>query len=68
MAVGFWNFIGAGVFGFPIDMPIVSYHKAGTMLTPNHGHAALMGTVSPLSLKAVWLTMKGLQCKTGNNF
>ena len=25
MAVGFWNFIGAGVFGFPINMPIVSY-------------------------------------------
>ncbi len=25
MAVGFWNFTGAGIFGFLINMPIVSY-------------------------------------------
>ena len=43
MAVGFWNFVGAGIFGFLINMPIVSYFEVGTLLTPNHGHAALMG-------------------------
>jgi nitric oxide reductase subunit B len=43
MAVGFWNFVGAGIFGFLINLPIVSYFEVGTMLTPNHGHAALMG-------------------------
>ena len=43
MAVGFWNFVGAGVFGFLINLPIVSYFEIGTVLTPNHGHAALMG-------------------------
>jgi nitric oxide reductase subunit B len=43
MAVGFWNFVGAGVFGFLINLPIVSYFEVGTVLTPNHGHAALMG-------------------------
>ena len=43
MAVGFWNFVGAGIFGFLINLPIVSYFEIGTMLTPNHGHAALMG-------------------------
>ena len=26
-AVGFWNFLGAGVFGFLINLPIVSYYE-----------------------------------------
>ncbi|OLN29670.1 Nitric-oxide reductase [Desulfovibrio sp. DV] len=43
MAVGFWNFVGAGIFGFLINLPIVSYFEVGTLLTPNHGHMALMG-------------------------
>ncbi len=25
IAVGFWNFLGAGVFGFLINLPVVSY-------------------------------------------
>ena len=29
MAVGFWNFVGAGVFGFLINTPIVSYYEVG---------------------------------------
>ena len=40
VAVGFWNFLGAGIFGFLINLPIVSYFEVGTVLTPNHGHAA----------------------------
>jgi nitric oxide reductase subunit B len=43
MSVGFWNFLGAGIFGFLINLPIVSYFEVGTILTPNHGHAAMMG-------------------------
>jgi nitric oxide reductase subunit B len=50
IAVGFWNFFGAGVLGFLINMPIVSYYEVGTMLTPNHGHAALMGVFGMLGL------------------
>jgi len=50
MAVGVWNFIGAGVFGFLINMPIVSYFEAGTMLTPNHAHAAFMGVFGMLAI------------------
>jgi nitric oxide reductase subunit B len=38
------------VFGFLINMPIVSYFEAGTMLTPNHGHAAFMGVFGMLAL------------------
>lgn len=47
---GVWNFIGAGIFGFLINLPIVSYYEAGTNLTPNHGHAALMGVFGMLAL------------------
>lgn len=50
MAVGFWNFTGAGVFGFLINMPIVSYFEIGTNLTPNHGHAAMMGVFGMLGV------------------
>lgn len=48
MAVGFWNFLGAGVFGFLINTPIMSYFEVGTILTPNHGHAAMMGVFGML--------------------
>ncbi len=50
MAVGFWNFLGAGVFGFLINLPIISYYEVGTILTPNHGHAALMGVFGMLAI------------------
>jgi nitric oxide reductase subunit B len=49
MAVGFWNFTGAGIFGFLISMPIVSYFEMGTNLTPNHSHAAMMGVFGMLA-------------------
>ncbi len=50
MAVGFWNFVGAGMFGFLINLPIVSYYETGTLLTPNHAHTALMGVFGMLGL------------------
>jgi nitric oxide reductase subunit B len=53
ISVGVWNFIGAGVFGFLINLPIVSYYEVGTNLTPNHGHAALMGVFGMLALAFV---------------
>jgi len=50
IAVGVWNFIGAGIFGFLINLPVVSYYEAGTQLTANHGHAALMGVFGMLAV------------------
>jgi nitric oxide reductase subunit B len=50
IAVGFWNFLGAGVFGFLINLPIVSYYEIGTQFTANHGHAALMGVYGMLAV------------------
>jgi nitric oxide reductase subunit B len=58
MAVGFWNFVGAGVFGFLINTPIISYYEVGTMLTPNHGHAALMGVFGMLGLALMMFAIR----------
>ncbi len=53
VAVNFWNFFGAGVMGFIINLPIANYYEHGTYLTVNHGHAALMGVYGNLALAAV---------------
>ena len=58
MAVGFWNFVGAGIFGFLINMPVVSYFEAGTVLTLNHGHAALLGAFGMLGMALLVLTLR----------
>ena len=50
VAVGFWNFLGAGIFGFLINLPIVSYYEIGTALTANHAHAAMMGVYGMLAV------------------
>jgi nitric oxide reductase subunit B len=50
VAVGFWNFLGAGIFGFLINLPIVSYYEIGTALTANHAHAAMMGVYGMLAM------------------
>jgi nitric oxide reductase subunit B len=50
IAVGVWNFIGAGIFGFLINLPVVSYYEAGTNLTANHAHAAFMGVFGMLAV------------------
>ncbi|MBY0348544.1 MAG: cbb3-type cytochrome c oxidase subunit I [Hydrotalea flava] len=53
VAVNFWNFFGAGVLGFIINLPIANYYEHGTYLTVNHGHAALMGVYGNLAVAAV---------------
>ena len=50
VAVGFWNFLGAGIFGFLVNLPIVSYYEIGTALTANHAHAAMMGVYGMLAV------------------
>ena len=58
MAVGFWNFVGAGVFGFLINLPVVSYYEVGTLLTTNHGHAAMMGVFGMLAVALMVFAMR----------
>lgn len=53
LGINFWNFLGAGVFGFIINLPIANYFEHGTYLTVNHGHAALMGVYGNLALATI---------------
>src|SRR2546427_12350070 len=65
MAVGFWNFVGAGVFGFLINLPIVSYFEVGTLLTSNHGHTAMFGVFGMLALAALGFCLRAMQSDAG---
>lgn len=58
IGVNFWNFFGAGVMGFIINLPLANYYEHGTYLTVNHGHAALMGVYGNLSIAAVLFCSK----------
>jgi nitric oxide reductase subunit B len=60
MAVGFWNFLGAGVFGFLINLPVVSYFEVGTTLTTNHGHTAMFGVFGMLALGVLVFCLRAL--------
>ena len=59
-AVLFWNFLGAGVFGFLINPPIALYYMQGLNTTANHGHAALFGVYGMLGLGLMLYCMRGL--------
>jgi nitric oxide reductase subunit B len=50
VAVGFWNLLGAGIFGFMINPPIALYYMQGLNTTPVHGHAALFGVYGMLGI------------------
>jgi nitric oxide reductase subunit B len=60
VAVGFWNFLGAGVFGFLINLPMVSYYEIGTQLTANHSHAAFAGVYVMLALALLVFALRYL--------
>jgi nitric oxide reductase subunit B len=59
-SVGFWNFVGAGIFGFLINLPIVSYYEIGTVLTANNGHAAMMGVYGMLAVALAFFCLRYL--------
>jgi len=50
VASGVWNFVGAGVLGFFINLPLINYYEHGTYLTVGHAHAAMFGAFGFLAL------------------
>jgi len=53
IASGIWNFVGAGVLGFFINLPLLNYYEHGTYLTVGHAHAAMFGAFGFLALGMV---------------
>jgi nitric oxide reductase subunit B len=60
IAVAFWNFVGAGLFGFFINAPIALYYMQGLNTTPVHGHTALFGVYGMLGIGLMLFCLKGL--------
>ncbi len=55
-----WNFLGAGVFGFIINLPIINYYEHATYLTTNHAHTALFGVYGMLAIALILYSWRGL--------
>ncbi|MDX9973295.1 MAG: nitric-oxide reductase large subunit [FCB group bacterium] len=60
IAVAFWNFVGAGLFGFLINPPIALYYMQGLNTTPVHGHTALFGVYGMLGIGLMLFSLKAL--------
>ena len=60
VAVAFWNFVGAGLFGFLINPPVALYYMQGLNTTAVHGHTALFGVYGMLGIGLMLFSLKGL--------
>ncbi|MBI4866558.1 MAG: cbb3-type cytochrome c oxidase subunit I [Candidatus Wallbacteria bacterium] len=59
-STAFWNLVGAGLLGFLINLPAVSYYEHGTFLTATHGHGAMMGVFGFLAIAVMLFAMRHL--------
>ncbi|HYW03348.1 MAG TPA: cbb3-type cytochrome c oxidase subunit I [Gammaproteobacteria bacterium] len=56
---GFWNFVGAGVFGGgTLNAPLVNYYEHGTFLTLAHAHTALFGAFGMLAIGLIYFALR----------
>lgn len=60
IAVAFWNFLGAGVFGFIINPPIALYYIQGLNTTALHSHTALFGVYGMLGIGLMLFVLRSL--------
>ncbi|NML56667.1 nitric-oxide reductase large subunit [Chryseobacterium cheonjiense] len=60
IAMCFWNFLGAGIFGFAINPPIALYYIQGLNTTAVHGYAALFGVYGILGIGLMMFMLRGL--------
>jgi nitric oxide reductase subunit B len=61
VSVAFWNFVGAGLFGFFINPPVALYYMQGLNTTPVHGHTALFGVYGMLGIGLMLFCLRALQ-------
>lgn len=60
VSVAFWNFLGAGVFGFIINPPIALYYVQGLNTTPLHGHTAMFGVYGMLGIGLMLFVLRSI--------
>src|SRR5262249_3502800 len=61
IAVGFWNLVGAGIFGFMINPPIALFYMQGLNTTAVHAHGAFFGVYGMLGLGLTLMCLRALQ-------
>src|SRR5919205_656892 len=61
VAVAFWNFVGAGLFGFLINPPVALYYMQGLNTTPVHGHTALFGVYGMLGIGLMLFCLRAMR-------
>lgn len=68
ISVAFWNFLGAGIFGFIINPPIALYYMQGLNTTAVHAHTALFGVYGMLGIGLMLFVLRSLyRVKVWNN-
>lgn len=55
-----WNLLGAGVLGFLINLPAVSYFEHGQFLTQAHGHGAMMGVYGMFAISVLLYSLRNI--------
>jgi len=60
VAVAFWNFLGAGIFGFIINPPIALYFMQGLNTTAVHAHTALFGVYGMLGIGLMMFVLRSM--------
>ena len=60
VSVAFWNLVGAGMFGFLINPPIVLYYAQGINTTPIHSHTALFGVYGMLAISLLLFAVRNI--------
>jgi nitric oxide reductase subunit B len=60
ISVAVWNLVGAGVLGFLINLPAVSYLEHGQFLTPAHGHGSMMGVYGMFACAVLIFSLRNI--------
>jgi nitric oxide reductase subunit B len=60
ISTAIWNLVGAGVLGFLINLPAVSYFEHGQFLTPTHGHGAMMGVYGMFAIAVLLYSLRNI--------
>lgn len=60
ISTALWNLVGAGVLGFLINLPAVSFLEHGQFLTPAHGHGAMMGVYGMFAIAVLLYSMRNI--------
>jgi nitric oxide reductase subunit B len=60
ISTAIWNLVGAGVLGFLVNLPAVSYFEHGTTLTTAHAHGSMMGVYGMFAVAVLLFTLRNI--------